>query len=1164
MTIQQWVYTSSCWRMKPGSGYGTFSVSTGLGEADITELEQWCGRYSQPRDLPMQPDATELARDFPVVLNSFALSSGMRVLSRCQYLGKGWHDPRWGNFIVHALVSNEDWPNYAISYFDSPVFWRDIPDDLKARALRVKSGEGHWEAPPKLQELDGSDLVASGNYDPDGLANLRQRTPGLDDQAALLLDKIVASPASRLLFRVRPITVAPDVLAAAFFQLPRKMANLFTFSTYQPPARSAAPTPFALTAVAEPPADFDLTSSEQKVTTDPSVQSPLVLANRTDRRALHHFAESCGELTLSDISTVAELFLFLRQTGPVPNTTAMMSLLTFAFERGPVGCRAEALVQFEHHADTVSEEIFVALCKLVYTASDSEAHRQAGAVAEDVFRKIICRLCSQSPDSAIRCFQKWLDVVGTNVALAWLAADHLKQLASQGTEKMHGAEARALLSVTFLSLAKNATEPASLEATCLDTLQNLVRVTVADIEQWRILLDMAGGLGPAFLANAWIWQIQATKDTSHAGEAMASQLARMKFATANEVRTRLAVREAFDPLYAEFERQMVAAQAKAWDFFIDYAAAMFGKNSAYAQKCFARALTKALQGKTGLVPKDVEWILSHFELLANEADRKNTLRRMSELLPASPPDAQWISVLEKMCQVYDKTFPDENKSYLGRCLLWGADVAKDKKPTPADMIRDMEYYAPITTSLDTPRRKELRRWLLPVLYDAASNAKTQETMLWSFYVQREERELARIFVEQAGRHAAKNQDGVKSAHVLATIECVLAKFDATQTMIVPLLEEMADALFKRFTPGDLANFEASTGDLIKSGGDESGKRWLFLRKRIFESRYAEFENQMVNQESPWNFFVSYTEATFKKSKAYARQYFGQTLVKILQKKTSVVPKDVDWILRHLDLLTDETERKGVLHRLLDMLPTSHPDDLWLPVLEALCLEHQKTPSDGKRPHLAQCLFWGAGVTKRKSSTSTAPQTPAKTAAPGQAAGPTEPASDNLMREIEYYTPIISALDSSRRNELRKWLLPILYDAAPNAETLGKVLQGFHVQGDEQELATLFVAQVKRHVGKNKPDATHGYVVNTIECFLEKVREGKLVDRLRDELAGVLFKGFTTEELDDFEATTGNLTKSGNVQGKARWQSLRSQVEKNSQGGVVKRVFTGIGRLFKKK
>lgn len=167
--IQQWVFAYSCWlrSKKPPErqlpGFATFSWSDGLSLQDVEELERRCSGYELPGWATSRPSPEERAK-FPISFYSFRLASGKRVVARTQYVGESFYDKRWGAMISHAMVlSDGDWTGYPAEWMDSPDFWKELPEDIRATAVSYL-GNNSRPDPDPLPTLPESLFRASGDF----------------------------------------------------------------------------------------------------------------------------------------------------------------------------------------------------------------------------------------------------------------------------------------------------------------------------------------------------------------------------------------------------------------------------------------------------------------------------------------------------------------------------------------------------------------------------------------------------------------------------------------------------------------------------------------------------------------------------------------------------------------------------------------------------------------------------------------------------------------------------------------------------------------------------------------------------------------------------------------------------------------------------------------
>ena len=239
--IYQWVYSYSCWnrQKKPDEvrsrGFGTFSWTEGLSLDEIEELERRCGGYEFPNgsDIPSRPTLGEVERLFPVAFYSFTLASGRKAIVRTRYVGEGFYDHRWGAIIAHGLVLDSgDWPHYAIEYVDSPVFWRELPKNVRDEALRHKD-DPQSPQPAYLPALDEKDLKVTGNYSCEKVAAHFPKDSALGQQLVGLVNAFLSNNISsgRCCSIYAPDSEIVWMLAGLTMIFPKRLAGELSFAT---------------------------------------------------------------------------------------------------------------------------------------------------------------------------------------------------------------------------------------------------------------------------------------------------------------------------------------------------------------------------------------------------------------------------------------------------------------------------------------------------------------------------------------------------------------------------------------------------------------------------------------------------------------------------------------------------------------------------------------------------------------------------------------------------------------------------------------------------------------------------------------------------------------------------------------------------------------------
>ena len=154
MKIYQWIYTCFNWNITKRTGFDVFSYSEGLSEQDLSELSD--------RHIAF-PIMQESMKKVPLFY-TFSLSSGKSVMIQSSYIGLCF-DGRDGNFISHALISDSgEWPDYCACYYDSPTFWKELPDAIKEKGRDQDPYSDEFTPPDHLPVLSENELVTNPGF----------------------------------------------------------------------------------------------------------------------------------------------------------------------------------------------------------------------------------------------------------------------------------------------------------------------------------------------------------------------------------------------------------------------------------------------------------------------------------------------------------------------------------------------------------------------------------------------------------------------------------------------------------------------------------------------------------------------------------------------------------------------------------------------------------------------------------------------------------------------------------------------------------------------------------------------------------------------------------------------------------------------------------------
>jgi len=115
MLVSQYIYTA-CGKDRNGA-FSLFSKSKDITDAEHSEIREMM-MYRAPAGLPIEPTQEEIEEQFPKKFAYFTLTSGRVCIAQTCYVGKVYsdHDPRTGNYIIHAFVfdKNDDLAPYSL------------------------------------------------------------------------------------------------------------------------------------------------------------------------------------------------------------------------------------------------------------------------------------------------------------------------------------------------------------------------------------------------------------------------------------------------------------------------------------------------------------------------------------------------------------------------------------------------------------------------------------------------------------------------------------------------------------------------------------------------------------------------------------------------------------------------------------------------------------------------------------------------------------------------------------------------------------------------------------------------------------------------------------------------------------------------------------------
>ena len=441
--IYQWIYSYSCWyRQKRISdarprGFATFSWSNGLNIEEIDELERRCSGYRYPMDdnIPPSPSKEEIDKFLPIAFYSFTLASGRRAIVRTRYIGDGFYDKRSGAIISHGLIldKGEDWPSYPMAYFNSTIFWNELPLVVREKALEYKDREDSPQ-PEYLPVLETEDFKPQGKYTLAGVAAKIAESEKFCKMLATLMKAYITKTDAETLYISAPHDDIPWLFAGLTMAFPMEMSVNLSFSTYlsdKIPAENEIGRWYQVAATEKRYCSLDLDEIPS------NVEDFICYVNTlfTDRKLLEEFLQDFTGLETVDMPCVVSLFRFLRKDIPLSAESAQ-TVQELLLEHGNRNIRKEfleVLISGRGLPERLDEKWFEKIFTLV---SDSDELRPLNY---DLFLKQKCRY----QGDPLEFFVKVAERYPREITTLWLEKYSLKDLSTTG------------LMFSFTSLSKN-------------------------------------------------------------------------------------------------------------------------------------------------------------------------------------------------------------------------------------------------------------------------------------------------------------------------------------------------------------------------------------------------------------------------------------------------------------------------------------------------------------------------------------------------------------------------------------------------------------------------------------------------------------------------------------------------------------------------------------
>lgn len=736
--IQQWIYTSSNWNQEMSNGFKTFSHSPNLSSADIEELRLRCGNYMLPNGVPASSTPEMIQQRCPVRFQSFTLPSGKHVLARTCYLGQGWYDHRWGNFLAHALIFPTDkMPCHAMALYDSPLFWRDLPEDAKRRGLEIQQMVKHENVapPPLLPEIAENTLLQQVSLT---AAMLREWLA--DDSFRvrlndLLLKFLKKQETHQPMIVYIPMKEVPKYFAALSFLFHPDTANQFQFSTYLNLDRMI-PTQYqdySLIAVETIPGmsqlDVDFRNAPEK-----QPESLLITASRSNSEGFQRFWENFPNVPRDSFETVGRFFLVLQGQMPISELQDLKSHVAFAEHHAvPQTRRALQRQLMEVFIRQMSPQAFepqigelVALAQRLRTTDSDDVQATVRNLLE-------CMKSNGLPSERfLACFRVLMKAAPQETAWCWLG-ENIPFIQREAPEKQP-------TYLVALLLALSVMKGQGIQPVHLPIVQQIFKTVVLTPKLRTEYFQQAAAAGVFF----WAWQYQAHfAPLQEAAQTVTAVLKQLP--NAMEIRRQMLQTGYMQAVFDELMAQLPTMSMTDW---IHYTEQIFQGLESYCTPYCEQYYPTAIAAFTQQLPQkpltmpEMAWLTSNWNWIPEVPPelRFRFLNAMENSLPLTKPDGRSIAVVNFVKEQSQLLSPTPSVAEL---LAWG-DLQARTMVLQDTLPQDLARFQPLMGRLPAQQLWTLCQWLLPCLLMRSATPDVMQAVVKAFQRPELEAQLVRL------------------------------------------------------------------------------------------------------------------------------------------------------------------------------------------------------------------------------------------------------------------------------------------------------------------------------------------------------------------------------------------------------------------------------------
>lgn len=809
MQIQQWIYTSTCWGIERQNGFQIFSYSEGLSPTDSNEIFELIGGYDFPNSL--EYDSYE---QFPISFYHIKLSSGRWLLARTTPLGNGWVDGRPGNFIVHALVSDESFPGNPMSYYNSSVFWTDMPDDVKREGLRIRNDETPWHSYGYLPTLTERDCKPDASMSRDNLERWAQ-TNEYWGVLATLLESFQGSHEQKKTLTIRDDKDSlPKLLALLMYYIPNYISNSFTFCTYMD-ANYKLPEllkRYDLIGIQNGIADLDFRVKPKLIL------SPLLEVQKYYK---NEFPQWCEKLHIPfELLPVA------------PNVFMFVNRDMGKLQLDKIGEVAEFLFLYDKEGNIIPKLVSGIIDNQETLLSDSSYKQIAPILIKCAkyfknSKEYLQRLYSLFSDKLIRfvslpCFKDLFHYTAQLCDAAfyvyWLSADNMNRIKEYTNKVSEPSQALTILE----SLWDAGGEYSSLHDQFPDVLSSLINNICLDL---GALVKFMGRLTNPEIIN--IWHDAPLEDTSII-KAIAQVLHKREVQSATDIRQKMLDSKSYKRLWMEFQLQ---PDYSASDFIV-YSNNIFSYNSEYKKLYFSEALKRVKFDN--VKTNELTWFINVLQQLDDTKIVQDCLQKIERSLSLSRPDMEQYKNLMSIYKL------QKTSDTISTFLLWSMSIFSMDSINGQFLDKGLQHWSKVFKTLTHEKKHQWTQWWLPLAFSLPNftpgchkailefllkSDDSKNYLMWSkYYIQ--------LLIQTIKEKQSDNSRNTNDSYCIHPV--MIGLYDYTLTLLPdeffdPVKNILVEAVFVNCTKEDSKRIEKEF-EVISSGLSKTSRDKFLSRK----------------------------------------------------------------------------------------------------------------------------------------------------------------------------------------------------------------------------------------------------------------------------------------------------------------------------------------------